>query len=80
VSGLTAAGPASAFVEKKARRLLAEGRVRAWCDETGLRVLVLGDHDVYHIHVTVRGLSCPCPSRRRDCSHAIAAERIAGRA
>lgn len=72
----------SAFVEEKARRLLTEGRVRAWCDEAGLRVLVRGDHDTYHIHVTGRGrgLWCPCPSRRRDCSHAIAAERIAGRA
>jgi hypothetical protein len=63
-------GPLSVRVELKARRLLAEGRVRVL--EAGYgrpgRAVVQGDHGVYAVSFGAGRVSCGCPSWK-PCSH-----------
>lgn len=65
-------GPAS--TEEKARRLVAEGRVRLSAD--GGHAVVDGEHAAYTVRLTGYGPSCDCPSYRRRCSHALAVELL----
>lgn len=65
-------------VEAKARKLLAEGRVRvieAGHGHPG-RARVQGDHAVYEIVFHGGYVACPCPAWKRRCSHAVAVERV----
>jgi hypothetical protein len=57
----------------KARRLLAEGRVRVACADGRLVAVVRGDTNTYVVQIDERGRPvCPCPSWLRSCSHVIA--------
>ena len=67
----------SASVGRKAERLLCEGRVTVLCAEGGMTAYVRGNHDQYHVQLTLSGWICPCPARG-VCAHVVAAERVTG--
>jgi hypothetical protein len=64
-------------VETKARRYLAEGRVRiTYVDSDAVRADVRGGGAVWHVaYEPGYGWSCDCPARRR-CCHRAALELV----
>lgn len=68
----------SLFTERKARRLLVDGRVSLRCLDGVLVADVRGDHDRYRVQTGPRGPRCSCPSWRRPCSHEVAVSLVVG--
>jgi hypothetical protein len=68
----------SRFIQAKARRILCNGRLTVGYLDGRLVADVVGDHDRYRVEIGDRGPRCPCPSRKRPCSHELAAALISG--
>jgi uncharacterized Zn finger protein len=65
--------------ESKARRYLAEGRVRVIaCDEAAGTVVaeVRGNGSVYATGRGAKGWSCDCPAKSKDCAHVLALKLV----
>lgn len=69
----------SMFTERKAVRLFREGRIFVRCEDGELVATVRGDSGAHTVVLDRHGRAyCDCPAWRRQCSHALALERITG--
>ena len=65
-------------IERKAHRLLAQGKVTVACGIRGLHAVVEGDHGSYSVRLTRRGPSCRVLAGGARADHALAVSLITG--